>query len=219
LIARLLDLGRRPYREVWSLQHEIHERVAAGEAPATWLVVEHDPVITLGRNGRRTNVLDPRGIEVVEVERGGDVTFHGPGQLVVYPIMKLPRFREIVPLVRALEETVIETLAHFGIKAHGRPEHRGVYVGDNAICAIGLAVRRMTSLHGIALNADIPLDYDRLIRPCGMPQFGITSISREIGRDVTWSQARDAFLPVAARRFGLVFQRDATPAPAGASNY
>jgi len=202
-MSHLLDLGRRPYREVWALQRALHARVAAGEEPDTWIIVEHDPVITLGRNAKLSNVLDAGGIDVVEIERGGDVTYHGPGQLVVYPIVKLPRFREIVPLVRSLEETVIETLAHFGIQARGRSEHRGVYVGNDAICAIGLAVKKMTSLHGIALNADIALDYDRRITPCGTPEFGITSLSKELGRHVGWPEARNAFLDVASARFGI----------------
>jgi lipoyl(octanoyl) transferase len=218
-MARLLDLGRRPYREVWALQRAIHARVAAGAEPDTWIVVEHDPVITLGRNAKRAHILDVGSIDVVEVERGGDVTFHGPGQLVVYPIVKLPRFREIVPLVRALEETVIEMLAAFGIAAHGRSEHRGVYVGGNAICAIGLAVQKMTSLHGIALNANIGLDYGTSIVPCGTPQFGLTSMSKELGRDVRWAEARDAFLPAAERRFGIAFDSGATPPLLAASNY
>jgi lipoyl(octanoyl) transferase len=218
-MANLLDLGRRPYREVWALQREIHARVAAGIDPDTWIVVEHEPVITLGRNAKRAHVLRQAGIDVVEIERGGDVTYHGLGQLVVYPIVKLPRFREIVPLVRALEETVIETLAGFGIAAGGRPEHRGVYVGDDAICAIGLAVQKMTSLHGIALNVNVSLDYDALIVPCGTPEYGITSISEQLGRDVTWAQARDAFLPVAAQRFGISFELAATPPLLAASNY
>jgi lipoate-protein ligase B len=218
-MARLLDLGRRSYRETLATQRTLHARVASGEEPDTWIVVEHDPVVTLGRNGKRANVLDARGIEVVEIERGGDVTYHGPGQLVVYPILKLARFREVVPLVAALEEIAIETLGSFGIEALARGEHRGVYVGKNAICAIGLAVKDMTSMHGIALNANVALDYDRIMTPCGTPQFGITSISRELGYDVDWVQARDAFLPVAARRFGIAFEPLATPALAKASNY
>lgn len=204
-MARLLDLGRRGYRETWELQRALHARVAAGEEPETWIVVEHEPVITLGRNASRANVLDPRGIEIVEIERGGDVTYHGPGQLVVYPIVRLARFREVVPLVTALEETILASLASFGLEAQTRAEHRGVYVGRNAIAAIGLAVKRMASLHGISLNANVPLDYDRLITPCGMPEFGITSISRELGREITWAQARDAFFAAAADRFGVEF--------------
>ena len=211
--ARLLDLGRRLYREVWALQRELHAAVAEGREPETWLVVEHDPVITLGRKAKSENVLvsaaflAERGVDVVEVERGGDVTYHGPGQLVVYPIRKLPRFREVVPFVSALERAVIAALGTFGISAAGRTEHRGVYVGENAICAVGLAVQKMTSLHGLALNADTALDYDRLITPCGTPQFGITSISNELGRGVTWAEARDALLPALEAEFGIRFER------------
>lgn len=211
--VRLLDLGRRPYREVWALQRELHAAVAEGREPDTWLVVEHDPVITLGRKAKAENVLVSRallagrGVDVVDVERGGDVTYHGPGQLVVYPIRKLPRFREVVPFVSALERAVIAALGSFGIAAAGRTEHRGVYVGDKAICAVGLAVQKMTSLHGLALNADTALDYDRLITPCGTPEFGITSISNELGRDVSWAAARDAVLPALEAEFDLQFER------------
>lgn len=222
--ARLRDLGRRPYRDVWALQRELHAAVAAGREPDTWLVVEHDPVITLGRNAQAGNILisrdalTARGVDVVDVERGGDVTYHGPGQLVVYPIRKLPRFREVVPFVSALERAAIAALATFGIAAAGRKEHRGVYVGDDAICAVGLAVQKMTSLHGLALNADTVLDYDRLITPCGTPEFGITSISKELGRDVSWSEARDVLLPALAAEFDLAFESANATAPALAAS-
>jgi lipoyl(octanoyl) transferase len=215
--ARLLDLGRRPYRDVWALQRELHAAVAEGRAPDAWIVVEHEPVITLGRSAKSENLLlsrdalAARGIDVVAVERGGDVTYHGPGQVVVYPIRKLPRFREVVPLVAALERATIAALATFGIAAATRTEHRGVYVGENAIAAVGLAVQRMTSLHGVALNADIALDYDRLITPCGTPQFGITSITRELGHTVGWAEARDALLAALEDEFAVRFERDATP--------
>jgi len=201
------ELGRRPYREVLSFQRDMHERVARGEQPDTWIVVEHEPVITLGRKGKPENVLMPvqvlaaNGIDLVEVERGGDVTYHGPGQVIVYPIVKLPRFREVEPFVSALEAAVIEALDTFGIEAERRAEHRGVYVGGNAICAIGLAVKQMTTLHGLALNVSTTLDYDRLIRPCGTPAFGITSVAHEVGRQVTWQSGRDALLAALERRF------------------
>jgi lipoyl(octanoyl) transferase len=211
--VRLMDLGRRPYREVWALQRSLHAAVAEGREPDTWLVVEHEPVITLGRNAHRENILNARGVDVVEVERGGDVTYHGPGQVVVYPIRKLPRFREVVPFVSALERAVIAALATFGIAAAGRKEHRGVYVGENAICAVGLAVQKMTSLHGLALNANTALDYDRLITPCGTPEFGITSIARELERNVDWAEARDVLLPALAAEFDLTFEPAAATAP------
>ena len=212
--ARLLDLGRRHYAPVLDFQRNLHAAVADGREPETWLVVEHEPVITLGRNAKAANVLLPRallaarGIDVLEVERGGDVTYHGPGQVVVYPIRRLQRFREVVPLVSSLETAVTGALYRFGIDAQPRSEHRGVYVGDDAICAIGIAVKRMTSLHGLALNACTALDYDRLITPCGTPQFGITSISAHAGREVSWDEARDALLDSLEGAFGVEFERE-----------
>jgi lipoyl(octanoyl) transferase len=209
--ARLLELGLRPFREVWDLQRELHARVADGLAPDTWIVVEHTPVVTLGRNTKRENLLmspdalRARGVDCVEIERGGDVTYHGPGQVVVYPITRLPRFREVVPFVSALEDAAIATSAAFGVAAERWSEHRGVYAGDNQICAIGIAVRRMTSMHGIAFNACTALDYDRLITPCGIAQRGITSLARETGRDVTFAQAKEALVAALAERFDVAF--------------
>jgi lipoate-protein ligase B len=210
--ARVLDLGRRPYREVWELQHSLHEAVREGREPETWILVEHDPVITLGRQAKRENVLLPdallsnKGVDVVEIERGGDVTYHGPGQLVVYPIRKLKRFREVVPLVRSLEGAVIEACAAFEITAERWAEHAGVWVGRNQICAIGLAVRKMVSLHGIALNVATELDYDRLINPCGLTDRGITSISQETGRAVTIDEVKPVLLKALSRAFDVSLQ-------------
>ncbi|HEV3196056.1 MAG TPA: lipoyl(octanoyl) transferase LipB [Candidatus Cybelea sp.] len=209
--AHLLDLGVRPYREVWDLQHRLHAAVREGREPDTWIVVEHPPVITLGRQAKRENVLlnedelALRGVDVVAIERGGDVTYHGPGQLVVYPIRKLERFREVVPLVRALESAVINLCAHFGVRGERWTEHAGVWVGRNQICAIGLAVQRMVSLHGLALNVSTSLDYDRLINPCGMSDRGITSLSAEAGRAVEMGQAKRALLDELARTFDVTF--------------
>lgn len=209
--ARLLDLGKRPYCEVWELQHRLHEAVREGIEPDTWIVVEHFPVVTLGRQAKRENVLlsDDElrecGIDLVEIERGGDVTYHGPGQLVVYPIRRLERFREVVPLVRALEGAVIDTCARFEIRAERWPEHAGVWVGRNQICAIGLAVQRMVSLHGIALNVSTELDYDRLINPCGLRDRGITSISAEVGHTVAMEYAKRIVLEELGRTFDVTF--------------
>lgn len=212
--ARLLDLGRRAYREVWDLQHALHERVRRGEEAQTWVFVEHEPVVTLGRNASAQNVLlseealRARGVDLVKIERGGDVTYHGPGQLVVYPIRKLERFREVVPLVRALEGAVIETCARFGVQAERWSEHAGVWVGRNQICAIGLAVQKMTSLHGIALNVSTELSYDRLINPCGLTDRGITSLSRETGRSISVEQVKPVLQAVLSNVFGIDFARD-----------
>ena len=214
---RLLDLGRRPYRETLAIMRAIHGAVACDEAEPTLIVVEHDPVITLGRNAKMEHVrLSPealalRGVDLVEIERGGDATYHGPGQLVLYPIRKLARFREVAPLVSSLERSVVAALATFGIVARGRSEHRGVYVGENAICAIGLAVKQMTSLHGLALNVSTPLDYDRLITPCGTPEFGITSMTHELKRDIALPDAREALLAAVETEFSVRFEREIVP--------
>jgi len=205
--ARLLDLGLRPYREVLDLQHRLHEEVREGRAPDTWIFVEHPAVVTLGRAAKRENLLispqalAARGIDVVEIERGGDVTYHGPGQLVVYPIRRMERFREIVPLVRALEGAVIAACGRFGVAAERWSEHAGVWVGPDQICAIGLAVRKMASLHGIALNASTALDYDRIINPCGLRDRGITSLSKETGRFVGVAEAKGVLLEELSRAF------------------
>ena len=212
--ARLLDLGLRPYREVWELQRCLHEAVREGREPDTWIVVEHHPVVTLGRQAKRENLLlspealAARGIDLVEIERGGDVTYHGPGQLVVYPIRRLERFREVVPLVRYLEGAVIECCARFGVSGVRWSEHAGVWVGDKSICAIGLAVKRMVSMHGLALNVATDLHYDRLINPCGLSDRGITSLSAQAGRPVTVAEAKAVLLEALARTFDVSFVED-----------
>ena len=209
--ARLIDLGSRSYREVWDLQHRVHDAVRDGSEPDTWIFVEHTPVITLGRQAKRENVflseeeLALRGVDLVAVERGGDVTYHGPGQLVVYPIRRMERFREVVPLVRSLEAAVINVCARFGVSAHRWSAHSGVWSGREQICAIGLAVRRMVSMHGIALNVSTALDYDRLIVPCGLSERGITSLSAQTGRAVSLAEAKPILLDELAREFDLEF--------------
>ena len=211
--ARLLDLGLQPYREVWDLQHSLHERVRSGEEPETWIFVEHPPVVTLGRTAKRENVLlsadmlAARGVDLFEIERGGDVTYHGPGQLVVYPIRRLERFREVVPLVRALEGAVIDTCAHFGVEAERWSEHAGVWAGHDQVCAIGLAVQKMTSLHGIALNVSTELNYDRLINPCGLTDRGITSLSRASGRTLAIADVKPVLVAAIERTFGITLRQ------------
>jgi lipoyl(octanoyl) transferase len=206
-------LGTIDYQAALDLQAQLVERRKQGLIPDQLLLLEHPPVITLGVRTRndRSHVLESeaslaaKGIALFESGRGGDVTYHGPGQLVVYPIRKLERFREVVPLVRALEGAVLDTCAAFGIEAARWSEHAGVWVGENQICAIGLAVQRMVSLHGIALNVSTELDYDRLIVPCGLPERGITSISKETGRQVTLEEAKAVLLKELSKTFGVTF--------------
>jgi lipoyl(octanoyl) transferase len=190
-------LGRIGYREAWARQKALVEQRAAGEIPDRLLLLEHDAVLTLGRQSEdghvlaRPRELARRGIEVIRVERGGEVTYHGPGQLVGYPIIRLgDRGMLVRPLVSALEAAMIETCARLGVETVRRDGHPGCWVeGDpgrgrphRKIGALGLRIERGVSYHGIALNVDVDLrDFD-LIDPCGVPGLVSTSIAEELGR-------------------------------------
>ena len=190
-------LGRIGYREAWARQKALLEQRAAGEVDDTILLLEHNPVLTLGRQADEAHVLASprelarRRIELIRVERGGEVTYHGPGQLVGYPIIRLgDRGILVRPLVAALEAAMIETCARLGVEAIRRDGHPGCWIeGDpgrgrphRKIGALGLRIERGVSYHGIALNIDVDLrDFD-LIDPCGEPGLISTSIAEELGR-------------------------------------
>lgn len=226
-------LGRVRYRDAWELQHRLVAQRAAGEIDDQLLLLEHDPVLTLGRNADETHVIAPepllaeRGIEVVRVERGGEVTYHGPGQLVAYPILALERRGLLLrPLVRALEAALVDTCAAFGVDAARREGHPGCWcdpVGPRPrkIGALGIRVERGVSYHGIALNVSVDLrDFD-LIDPCGMPGVASTSIAKEAGWPVTAPSTADveraaaAFAPALARHLGAALAWDAPTAGPG----
>jgi lipoyl(octanoyl) transferase len=186
-------LGRVPYRDAWALQHELVDRRAAGEIADTVLLLEHPAVLTLGRHADEGHILASpgelaaRGIECVRIERGGEVTYHGPGQLVAYPILALARRGLLLrPFVRALEGAMIATCASLGVAAGRREGHPGCWCDPDGarprkIGALGVRVERGVSYHGIALNVDPDLRDFELIDPCGMPGVESTSIAREAG--------------------------------------
>jgi lipoyl(octanoyl) transferase len=186
-------LGRMPYREAWTLQKRLASERADGLIGDRLLLVEHEPVLTLGRQADPSHILAPptelarRGIEVIQVERGGEVTYHGPGQLVAYPILALSRRGLLLrPLVRALEAAMVDTCATFGVVANRREGHPGCWIDPDGaprkIGALGIRVERGVSYHGIALNVDPQLSDFELIDPCGMPGLVSTSIAVEAGR-------------------------------------
>lgn len=212
------DLGRLGYRDAWDVQHEVHDAVARGAAPPTLLLVEHDPVITFGRKGGRDHlrvapdVLVRRGFELVDIERGGDVTYHGPGQLVGYPI--LPIGRRVRDYLRRLEGAVVDLAADYGVAALGSPGYAGVWIGDAKLCAIGVAIKRNVSFHGFALNVATDLTHFDTIVPCGLEGTSVTSLSRLTGRDVPLAEAADRLVPHLARRLGDMLPAGApSPAP------
>lgn len=180
-----IDLGTLGYREAHDRQLAQVDLRKVNDAPDTLFTVEHPHVITLGRKREaRSNVLAPDGVDVVEIERGGDVTYHGPGQLVAYPIVLLQEGeRDLHKFLRNLEQAMIETLSRFGIAA-GRVEGKtGVWVAGKKIASIGISCRRWVTFHGLALNVTTDLSYFHRINPCGFEASVMTSMAEVTGRD------------------------------------
>lgn len=222
-------LGRVEYSDGLELQRQFSEARRAGQVGDTLLLLEHPPVLTLGRAAKATNILTPSaqlealGVEVHETDRGGDVTYHGPGQLVGYPLLHLgPGRQDVRKYVRNIEETIIRTLNDFEIAASRLEKWPGVWVersragGPRKICALGVHLSRWYTRHGFALNVQPRLQHFELIVPCGITEAGVTSMQVELGRDVTF----DEVLPRVMHHFGQVFEcevRQQTPAAATVS--
>ena len=181
----IIRAGVVPYEDAWQRQRELHEARIADEVPDTVLLLEHPPVYTAGkRTLPEQRPVD--GTPVVEVDRGGLITWHGPGQLVGYPIVRLPRPLDVVAYVRAMEQMLIDVCAELGVVATTVEGRTGVWLRDpdRKIAAIGVRVRRVVAMHGFALNCDPDMTwFDRII-PCGISDADVTSLSRELGRDV-----------------------------------
>jgi lipoyl(octanoyl) transferase len=195
------------------LQERAVEQLRQGEASEQLFLLEHPPVFTLGRGANSANILATpeelraRAIEVHETGRGGDVTYHGPGQLVGYPVINLKPDRcDVHRYVRDLEEVLIRTVAEYGISAGRIPGLTGVWVGDDKLAAIGVRIARWVTSHGFALNVNTNLSYFQMIVPCGITDKGVTSMARLLG----CSLDLDKVAAVAAKQFGDVFDRDLT---------
>ncbi len=192
-----LHLGLTPYGQALELQHELHLERVLGRRSDTVLILEHTPVITLGRHGDESNVvasadyLQKLGVELFRAERGGEATFHGPGQLVAYVIVDLKhKERRIAEFVHTLQQSMIDVAASFGITAMHGTKNPGVWVGNDKLGAIGLRIKDGVSFHGIALNVNVNLQYFDLIVPCGLRNKGVTSISRLLGKEVDMDRVR-----------------------------
>lgn len=187
----VIDLGLLSYEDAYAIQVDRVAAVREGTSPSTLFLVQHSPVLTLGAAFHEENLLLSsesyleKGIQVEKTDRGGDVTYHGPGQLVAYPVFDLePLGKDLHAWLRLLEEIVIETVGEFGIEGQRLAVNSGVWVGEDKICAMGIKVRRWVSFHGIALNCNNDLSPFGLIVPCGIKGHGVTSMSQEVGRDV-----------------------------------
>jgi lipoyl(octanoyl) transferase len=204
----LLDLGLADYEETWALQKRLVAERQGGAGADTLILVEHPDVITLGRRaGSRDNVLDD-SMPVVEIERGGDVTYHGPGQLVGYPIVRLDEGeRDLHAFLRAIEQGLIDACAALGLEAERRAGWTGVWARERKLGSIGIAVRRWVTLHGFALNVSTDLSRFRAIRPCGLDAAVMSTLSAELGRPVTVDEVK----PLVAREIGRALGRAFSP--------
>jgi lipoate-protein ligase B len=203
-------LGRVPYRPTWELQNELADRRRRREIGDRLLLLEHDPVYTIGRGGDEGNLLatperlQALGAELVRIDRGGDITFHGPGQLVAYPIVELADPLDLRRYVRALEAAVIGTAAAFGVPADRREGLPGVWVeGERKLAAVGVRVRRGVTTHGLAFNVSTDLSWFTEMVPCGIPGCQVTSLERETGRSLPLTDAADVLADALATAFGL----------------
>ncbi len=208
-------LGRMDYTEAWDLQRDLAEARTRGEIPNTLLLLEHPPTYTLGRRGGDSDLLLPaedlelQGAAVIDVDRGGQATFHGPGQLVAYPILDLKEWgRGPLHYVRTLESVLIGVLQEFGVRAMRIDKLTGVWVGDKKIAAIGLKISRGVTTHGFALNVSPDLAWFQHIVPCGVPDKDVTSMERLLGRPVTVAEV----MPVLLKRFSAEFSVEMTAA-------
>ena len=181
---KIRDLGLQPYWDVWQLQKEMQLKRIHDEIDDTLILVEHDPVYTLGKNADENHLLQSRNksVDVFNIERGGDITFHGPGQLVGYPILDLSNYKKSVSwYMRSLEHITIDVLKEYGIKAKRTEGLTGVWVGDEKIAALGVRISRWVTMHGFALNVNTDLTFYDGIIPCGIFDHGVTSMEQHLG--------------------------------------
>ena len=206
-----LDLGFIDYGKAWDLQRHLWSKRVEGELPDLLLLLEHPHVMTLGRRGGRSHLkvsqeaLEEMKIPIFHVERGGEITYHGPGQMVVYPILSLKDYGYgIVRYVDQLEEIIIRVLSDFDIKGERDPSNRGVWVNGDKIASLGVAIKRWVSFHGIALNYETDLEYFDLIDPCGLVGKKMTTMAKILGRKIS----RDSLIERIKFRFQQVFERE-----------
>lgn len=207
--AQLRDLGRQPYEPVWRAMQAFTDARDADTPDELWLV-EHDPVFTLGQAGKDEHVLMPGDIPVIHVDRGGQVTYHGPGQIVLYPLLDLRRLKVGVrEYVDRIEQAVIDTLAEWNIEGARRDGAPGVYVAGAKVMALGIRVRRGCTFHGLAFNIAMDLEPYRRINPCGYQGLQVTSVV-DLGGPSGLDQVKPVLVAQLARQFGLTVE-DAAP--------
>ncbi|HJN91370.1 MAG TPA: lipoyl(octanoyl) transferase LipB [Dehalococcoidia bacterium] len=213
---RLIDLGRCSYDDAHNTQLAVRAEVIARHTPDTLLLAEHDPIVTLGRRGDRSGILSPSGlrragIQIVQTERGGHVTYHGPGQLVAYPVLNLHHWgTDLRRYVERLEEVAVRTLDAFAIEAWGDSEQHGVYTARGKIASIGIHVTSWVTMHGIALNVDPNMAHWQLIAPCNLPDVAATSMALELPHPPPLATVRAQFLQDFATVFDVALSESSS---------
>lgn len=203
---KIIDLGFLDYKNSWNYQKELQKKVLIGDCSDSIIFVEHDSVYTFGKNSDKSNLLVSKNtkIKIYETERGGEITYHGPGQIVCYPILNLKNFKQSVTwYMRALEEVIIETLKLFNIKATRKDGLTGVWVKDEKIGAQGVRMTKWVTMHGFALNVNTDLRFFNDIIPCGIKDFGVTSIEKIIGKEQDLSLVKEHILISFAKVFNI----------------
>ena len=203
---KIIDLGFLDYKNSWNYQKELQKKVLIGDCSDSIIFVEHDSVYTFGKNSDKSNLLVSKDskIKIYETERGGEITYHGPGQIVCYPILNLKNFKQSVTwYMRALEEVIIETLKLFNIKASRKNGLTGVWVKDEKIGAQGVRMTKWVTMHGFALNVNTDLRFFNDIIPCGIKDFGVTSIEKIIGKEQDLSLVKEHILISFAKVFKI----------------
>jgi len=202
---QIIKQGLVPYEEAWDYQRRLHARRLAGEIPDTLILLEHPPVYTFGKNSDHSNLIDARDAQIIQSDRGGDITWHGPGQLVGYPIINLEDHQKSVSwYMRNLEEVIIKTLEHHDIKGERISGLTGVWVGRQKICAMGVRLSRWVTMHGFALNVGPDMSYFNGMIPCGIKGKGVVSMQELLDTGIT---VEDVFQPL-IQAFQTVFEFD-----------
>ncbi len=210
LPLKIFHLGLQPYSKIWDLQRSLVKRRRRGEIPDTLLLLEHEPVITLGREGRRDSLLlgeealKARGIELIQSDRGGDVTYHGLGQLIAYPILDLnPDCRDVGRFVWRLEQAILELLLHYQLPALRLPGFPGIWLRepDRKLAAIGARISRWITHHGLALNLNTEMEHFEFIVPCGLKGKRVSSLAQELERPISMDEAAELLGRALARQF------------------
>jgi lipoate-protein ligase B len=207
----IIDLGLMEYEKVWNLQHQLWSRRVEGELPDLLLILEHPHVITLGRRGNRIHlkvspeILEAMKIPIFHVERGGNITYHGPGQMVAYPILDLKDYGyRLIQYVDQLEEVILRALRDFGIEGEKDASNRGIWAKGNKIASIGVTIKQWVSFHGFALNYETDLKYFDLINPCGLVGEKMTSMAKILGKGISRKELAERII----LHFKEVFQKE-----------